>query len=105
MTSRRTTDGHGFAADLSLERIRSLDAGSCFHQRFAGTRIPTLVEVLDSANGEGMRLFVEINEAERADLAVDRVASLVAATDTVDRVVLISFDHVYCSGRSNAIRH
>ena len=41
-----------------------------------------------------MRLLVEIKEAERADLAVDRVASLVAATDTVDRVVLISFDHV-----------
>ena len=94
LTVDRTTDGHGFAADLSLERIRSLDAGSWFHQRFARTRIPTLVEVLDWANGEGMRLLVEIKEAERADLAVDRVASLVAATDTVDRVVLISFDHV-----------
>ena len=94
LTVDRTTDGHGFAADLSLERIRSLDAGSWFHQRFAGTRIPTLVEVLDWATGEEMRLLIEIKEAERADLAVDRVASLVAATDTVDRVVLISFDHV-----------
>src|SRR6266404_4432793 len=94
LTVDRTTDGHGFAADLSLERIRSLDAGSWFHQRFARTRIPTLVEALDWANGEEMRLLVEIKEAERADLAVDRVASLVAATDTVDRVVLISFDHV-----------
>ena len=94
LTVDRTTDGHGFAADLSLEQIRTLDAGSWFHQRFARTRIPTLVEVLDWANGEGMRLLVEIKEAERADLAVDRVAGLVAATDTVDRVVLISFDHV-----------
>jgi glycerophosphoryl diester phosphodiesterase len=84
LTVDRTTDGHGFAADLSLERIRSLDAGFWFHQRFARTRIPTLVEVPDWANGEEMRLLVEIKEAERADLAVDRVASLVAATDTVD---------------------
>src|SRR5438309_10083574 len=81
LTVDRTTDGHGFAADLSLEQIRTLDAGSWFHQRFALTRIPTLVEVLDWANGEEMRLLIEIKEAERADLAVDRVASLVAATD------------------------
>ena len=32
-----------------LERIQSLDAGSRFHPRFAGTRIPTLAEVLDWA--------------------------------------------------------
>jgi len=94
LTVDRTTDGHGFAADLSLEHFRTLDAGSWFHQRFAGTRIPTLVEVLDWAKGEKMRLLIEIKEAERADLAVDRVASLVAATGTADWVVLISFDHV-----------
>jgi len=50
--------------------------------------------VLDWATGEEMRLLIEIKEAERADLAVDRVASLVAATGNADRVVLISFDHV-----------
>jgi glycerophosphoryl diester phosphodiesterase len=94
LTVDRTTDGHGFAADLTLEQIRRLDAGSCFHPRFAGTRIPTLAEVLDWAKGEEMRLLIEIKEAERPDLAVDRVASLVAATGTADRAVLISFDHV-----------
>src|ERR1700732_217965 len=85
LTVDRTTDGHGFAADLSLEQIRTLDAGAWFHQRFARTRIPTLVEVLDWANGDGMRLLVEIKEAERADLAVDRVAGLVAGTGTAGR--------------------
>src|SRR5262245_9106905 len=90
----RTTDGHGFGADLGLDRIHSLDAGSWFHPRFAGTRIPTPAEVLDWAKGEEMRLLLEAMEAARPALAVDRVASLVAATGTADRAVLISFDHV-----------
>ena len=94
LTVDRTTDGHGFAADLSLERVQSLDAGSRFHPRFAGTRIPTLAEVLDWAKRDKMGLVLEIKEAEQPDLAVDRVASLLAATSALDRVVVISFDNV-----------
>jgi glycerophosphoryl diester phosphodiesterase len=94
LTVDRTTDGHGFAADLSLERVRSLDAGCRFHPRFAGTRIPTLAEMLDWAKRKEMGLVLEIKEAERPDLAVDRVASLLTATGTLGRVVLLGFDHV-----------
>ena len=43
----RTTDGHGFAADLTLAQVRSLDAGARLDQRFAGTKVPLLAEVLD----------------------------------------------------------
>lgn len=94
LTVDRTTDGHGFAADLSLDRIRSLDAGARFHARFAGTKIPMLAEALDWAKREEIGLVLEIKEAERADLAVDRVAALLKATGTADRVIVISFDHV-----------
>lgn len=90
----RTTDGYGFAADLSLERIRSLDAGARFHPRFAGTRIPTLKEVLAWARREDMGIVLEIKEAERSDLAADRVAALLKSTRTSDRVIVISFDHL-----------
>jgi glycerophosphoryl diester phosphodiesterase len=93
-TLDRTTDGHGFAADFSLEQIRSLDAGTGLDSRFAGTGIPTLAEVLDWAKREEMGLFLEIKEAERPDLAIDRIAELVEATGTADRVTVISFDHV-----------
>jgi glycerophosphoryl diester phosphodiesterase len=90
----RTTNGHGFAADLSLALIRSLDAGSTFHPRFAGTRVPTLAEVLDWSKREKMGLVLEIKEVERPDFAADRVAELLEATGTADRVMVISFDHV-----------
>lgn len=90
----RTADGHGFAADLSLERIRSLDAGVGFDARFAGTKIPMLAEVLDWAKHEDMGLVLEIKEVERPDLAVDRVAALLEATGTRLRSLVISFDHL-----------
>ena len=38
--------------------------------------------------------MLEIKEAERPDLAVDRVAALLDATGAADRVIVISFDHV-----------
>src|SRR5499425_1639353 len=88
-TLDRTTDGHGFAADFSLEQIRSLDAGTGLDSRFAGTRIPTLAEVLDWAKREEMGLFLEIKEAERPDLAVDRVMELIKKVEAADRVVVI----------------
>jgi glycerophosphoryl diester phosphodiesterase len=94
LTVDRTTDGHGFAADLTLPQIRSLDAGSAFHPRFAGTRIPMLSEVLDWAKRDEMGLVLEIKEVERPGLAADRVAALLGSTGTIDRVVVISFDHV-----------
>ena len=93
-TLDRTTDGHGFVADLGLEQIRSLDAGARFDARFAGTRVPTVAEIVDWAKREEMGIFLEIKEAERPDLAVDRVARLLEATGAADRVLVISLDHV-----------
>lgn len=94
LTVDRTTDGRGFAADLCLEQIRSLDAGGRFHPAFAGTKIPTVAEALDWVKADDMGVVLEIKEAERPDIAVDRVAALLRSTGTVDRVIVISFDHV-----------
>jgi glycerophosphoryl diester phosphodiesterase len=46
-TVDRTTDGRGRLNRLTLAEIRSLDAGSWKHPRFARERIPTLDEVLE----------------------------------------------------------
>jgi glycerophosphoryl diester phosphodiesterase len=93
-TLDRTTDGHGFAADLSLDQIRRLDAGARFDPCFAGTRVPTVAEVLDWAKHERMGLLLEIKEVEQSDLAIECIAELLAATGTADRVAVIGFDHV-----------
>jgi glycerophosphoryl diester phosphodiesterase len=109
----RTTNGRGFAADLTLEQVRRLDAGIRFDPAFAGTRIPTVAEALDWAKMENMGIGFEIKEAERPDLAIDRVAALLKGTGTLDRVIVISFDHATLKGaverhpnlRTEAITH
>jgi glycerophosphoryl diester phosphodiesterase len=93
-TLDRTTNGHGFAADFALEQIRRLDAGARFDPRFAGTRIPTLAEVVDWAGAEEIGIFVEIKETERPDLAADRVMDTTEARGAADRTIIIGFDHI-----------
>ncbi|AMV21524.1 glycerophosphodiester phosphodiesterase [Planctomyces sp. SH-PL14] len=45
-TVNRTTNGTGKIAELTLEELRRLDAGSWFDPRFAGETVPTIEEVL-----------------------------------------------------------
>ncbi|QDU38322.1 Glycerophosphoryl diester phosphodiesterase [Maioricimonas rarisocia] len=45
-TVDRTTTGTGRVADLTLDEIRRLDAGSWFDTAFEGERVPTIEEVL-----------------------------------------------------------
>jgi glycerophosphoryl diester phosphodiesterase len=47
----RTTNGTGRVAELSLEDLRSVDAGARFDLAFAGERIPTLDRALDAIEG------------------------------------------------------
>jgi len=49
-----TTDGTGRVADLTLARIKKLDAGSWFAAEFAGEHVPTLDEALDAMAGRAL---------------------------------------------------
>ena len=45
-TVDRTTNGTGEIRTLTLAEIKAMDAGSWFHNKYAGEKIPTLEEVL-----------------------------------------------------------
>ena len=45
-TVNRTTNGTGKVAELTLDEIRRLDAGSWFDSKFAGEKVPTIEEVM-----------------------------------------------------------
>ncbi len=42
----RCTNGRGRIADYTLDELKKLDAGSWFDKKYAGARVPTLVEAL-----------------------------------------------------------
>lgn len=62
-TVDRTTDGTGKVGDLTLEQLRSLDAGSWKGEQFAGEPIPTFEEILDHYHGK-IGILIELKAPE-----------------------------------------
>ena len=66
-----TTDGKGRIADLTLDELKKLDAGSWFAQRFSGNRLMTLSEALALAKGR-INLYLDCKHID-AKLLVEEV--------------------------------
>ena len=67
----RTTDGKGAIEELSIEEIKMLDAGSWFDEKFTGTKVPLLEEVIHLVNGQA-RLLVEIKKKGRVNEGIEQ---------------------------------
>lgn len=93
LTLDRTTTGQGFVGRASAAEIAQLDAGGWFDTRFAGERVVTLSALIEYAKSIGMGLEVEVKEHLQPDRLIDRLAEVLAATDGLDDIILISFDH------------
>lgn len=90
----RTSDGRGELAALAAADLAGLDAGSWFHPRFAGTRIPTLEEAMACWAGLQLAPVVELKcgrdrDPERLGATV---AAALAARWRGPAPLLISFD-------------
>jgi glycerophosphoryl diester phosphodiesterase len=89
----RTTDGKGAISQMTVEQVRKLDAGNWFDSKFAGTRVPTLDEVLAWSRGR-VGLLIELkNYPERKEVFVDELVTTIIKNDAEDFVVPASFDH------------
>ncbi len=83
----RTADGAGAVAEMTLDAIRALDAGSWKDAEYAGERIPILSEVLARI---APRLVVDIEIKDRG--IADQVVEIIRAADAVRRVTVVSFE-------------
>lgn len=90
-TVDRTTDGTGRVADLTLDQVLELDAGSWFSRAYAGLRLPTLSEALDLLAPADSRLLLEIKPPATVE-QVKTVVAQVAERDLNERTVVQSFD-------------
>jgi len=87
-----TTDGRGRVADLTLAQLEQLDAGSSFDPAFAGERIPTLTQVLETC-GNRLLLNIELKDLSLRDSGLERaVIAQVERHGLNDRVILSSFN-------------
>jgi glycerophosphoryl diester phosphodiesterase len=78
LTVDRSTNGRGEVAKLSLEELRSLDAG--------GEPVPTLTDVLELTTGKAL-LVIEIKQAG----IEERIADVVRQGDALGDVMVWSF--------------
>jgi len=70
----RTTNGTGFVGNMTLEEIRALDAGAYFAPEFAGTKVPTLEELVETVLDLGINLQLELKPTPGDDIETAEVA-------------------------------
>ncbi|MCR8723907.1 glycerophosphodiester phosphodiesterase [Frigidibacter sp. ROC022] len=101
-TLDRTTTGSGFLSDIDLVALRGLEAvwRGDSERRAA---IPTLEETLDWAVQNGIGLEIELKEAERPALMIERLAEVLERTGAIGHVQIIGFDHVVLRAAAEAI--
>lgn len=90
----RTTNGHGCVEEMKLADLLTLDAGAWFDPRFAGQRLPRLVDALEFARGRGTFLDIEMkfNKGSVYGLC-DAVGALIEKHAFHAQCVVTSFDH------------
>lgn len=89
----RTTNGHGYIRDFSLEEIKQFDAGSWFGKDFIGEKVPILSEVLDLCKGK-KKLLIELKQkGNHYELLEEKVVELIQEKNMYQEVIIISFDH------------
>lgn len=90
----RTTDGTGRVTERTLAELRGLDAGARFGPAFAGTRIPTLDEVLAALPGDAV-INIELKNFGLGDEGLARaVVEAVHRHGAAERVIVSSFNPV-----------
>jgi glycerophosphoryl diester phosphodiesterase len=87
-TVDRTTDGSGRVDAMTLDEVKALDAGSHRGESFAGLRVPSLDETLDSLVGR-TRLVIELKMGEPA--SVSDVVEAVEARGMTEDVTYSAF--------------
>lgn len=87
----RTTDGKGEIRSMTLEKIRSLDAGSWFGPDFKGEKVPTLEEVLDWAKGK-VKVDIEVKDRALYPGISKDLVDLIRRKDATGDVMITSFD-------------
>jgi glycerophosphoryl diester phosphodiesterase len=86
-TVDRTTNGTGLVAELTVDQLRRLDAGSWKHSRYTGEPVPTLTEALRLLKDSGCRAVIEI----KMEGISKRVVQDIRALDMVNQVAVIAF--------------
>ncbi len=86
----RTTGFKGKIAEMTLEQIEQLDAGSWFSKDFTGEKVPTLSQVLEWAKGK-----IQVNIEIKSEGCEEEIVRLINKLDTKNETIVTSFHHEF----------
>ena len=90
----RTSNGHGFVKDMTLEELREFDYGAWFKAEFAGQHIPTLSEVLQIFEHTDHYINIEIKSDIFEYEGIEAlIANEIQTFGLEERVIISSFNH------------
>jgi glycerophosphoryl diester phosphodiesterase len=104
---KRTAGGfEGLTDEMTLEELKSLDAGAWFSEEFAGTKIPTVAEFIALIKDTDVLVNWELKDypdevgEERAFRSADALIDMIIENGLVERSMINSFsnlvlDHVF----------
>jgi len=82
-TLDETTNGKGLVSDMDYANIKELDAGSWKDKKYAGEKIPTLMEALDFAKG---KVYLSLDLKDEA--VIPTMINAIKNADMLDDVVI-----------------
>lgn len=92
----KRSNGKGLVSNYSFEELRKLDAGSWFHSKFRGEKIPSLKEVLEFTKDKVL-VNIEIKTEAVSDKTeegiVELVLDMVKELEIEDQIIISSFDY------------
>ena len=91
----RTTNGTGCVSDYTYDDLMHLDAGVKFDARFAGERIPKLIQVLELVKNNSLMLNIELKNYETEYPGMEQaIVLLIKKMGLEKQVFLSSFNHI-----------
>ena len=92
---KRTTGLDRNVWEVTYDEIKDLDNGSFFGKEFAGTKIPTLDEVIKLAGSKNEKLFlnIEIKRNGHDEGIIEKVVDTIKANDYLDYCDVTSQDY------------
>lgn len=91
----RCTNGTGFVAELTLQNLQSLNAGSWFSEAFKNEQIPTLEQTLLLARENNLKVNIEIKlyPEDNIELLCEKIKDVIVSLNiNKNQLLFSSFD-------------
>lgn len=89
-STKRTTGVNKLVCDTTYEELQQLDAGAEFSDEYAGTKIPTLQEAIDTCKGKVM-MNIELKTVRNDGELEAKVAQVLKENNMEEQCIVTSF--------------